>query len=1044
MASVNLHKNEIDILDLWDQKDFQTKISKKNGKTFRFMDGPPFVSGSLHTGSLGVGFIKDTVLRYRRMQGDLCNNKIGFDCHGLPSENMVMKLLNLTSNKDIEKYGVDKFIEECIITIQSLSLSWKPSYDKIGRIVNFNDQYKTLDAPFMETVWWIFKQIYEKKLIYKAFKVMPYSWACETPLSNFEAGQNYKDITTESLYVKFKSSNMDNTYFVAWTTTPWTLPSNNCLIVNPNMLYVKCICDNGEILIISQNSTNNLKIQFKSIEIFSLGKDMKGLEYEPLYDFLPFKYYKILVDDYVQDSKDIGTSIVHSSFAHGQDDCRVGLENNVISQKDLDQTCIVDNQGKFISGTSFLENRLVFETNKDITKDLKNRNMIVKTQTYVHSYPHCYRTDTKLIYKITSSYFVAVSQITDQLTEMNDKINWVNPDIGTKRFKNWIENANDWCISRNRYFGTPIPVWESDDGDKIVIGSIQELVDIARLDYTPIDLHLHNVKNIVITKNNKSYKLSGHTLDCWFESGSVPYGQYHYPFENSNIYDNEDYLCDFIAEGLDQTRGWFYTLLVISTIISNKPPFKNVICSGLVLGSDGMKESKRNKNFVDPGIRIKKFGADAIRLYIVSSPLVTGEPVKFLDQNVIDMNNELIHYLNVVTFYLEQIENINIKKKNINIKYITNISDYLNTTDLWILKKLHDIKNKVKHNMDMFKLDVATNDIISFINDMSNWYLKLNRDRTKGKHDDNQHEISLSVLFTVLYDFTVIFAPFAPFTTEYVYQKICNSSDYPSVHLCNYPSTNRDWTNVEIFDNLRDIVDTVRQIRGTTKSHMALRVPIKQCSIYHPDKNVLDNAAKLISIVYDEINSLNYEYKEITNDMMILKPKIHWKKIGQTFKKNANNVKNIIESFNQAQLQSLNDGNTIVIEDYPITTQYVDIETTLNQPENDNIKTYSKNNFTIRLDLTIDKEVEDVTNIKNIIALIQQSRKELKLKQWNKLLITFYDPSNIITQYEQYLEDKLGTYIEISPNELSNTYKEYICHNSNQKIAFNILLIDDQ
>lgn len=1044
---ISLHSSEKPVLEAWEKRNINSQVSKCGTKIKRHIDGPPFVSGDLHTGSLSVGLIKDSFLRYFRMNDYYCENKIGFDCHGLPSENMIMKILNLNSKKEIDEYGVDKFIDKCIETINQYSLSWKPSYDSIGRIVDFNNQYKTIDTPFMETVWWIFKEMWKKNLIYKAFKVMPHSYACETPLSNFEAGLNYKDVCTQTLYVKFALKDKEkypNTYLVCWTTTPWTLPSNVSICVSPKINYVKCYCENGDIFIVSQNSFQNLKQNFTKVEVIGSGTELAGLEYEPLFDFMKYKFHKVLVDDYVTESGEIGTSLVHQSPAHGQDDCRVCLENNVITSDKLDQTCIVNDQGKFVEGTGFLEGLLVFDANKKIVADLNQRGLFVLSVNYTHSYPHCYRSETPLIYKITSSYFVAVSKITDKLLEMNEKINWINPGI-KQRFKNWLENAQDWCISRNRYFGTPIPVWESEDGkESIPIGSIQELVEIANLDYTPNDLHLHSIKDIAIVskKTGKQLKLNMSTMDCWFESGSVPYGQLHYPFENANVFDNEEYLCDFIAEGLDQTRGWFYTLLVISTIISDKPAFKNVICSGMILGKDGKKESKKNNNFVPPKIRIEKFGADSIRLYLHSSSLVNGEPVKFLDEKVEQFSNEIIHLKNAYNFYLEQKEKLRRENKNIDIKYLMKRDSLENPTDLWILTKLNSVKNKVKNEMDSFHLDKATSYLINFIEDITNWYIKLNRDRMKGTESMNEQKTSLSVLFTVLFDYIIMFAPFAPFTCDELYLKLINDfvSDglnvnienfkniqlEKSVHLCLYPNIERNWMqNPESFESLKEIVLATRYLRGQKKSHSSQRVPINKCCVYHFDNQYLENTKSLISLVESEINALNFEYSLLTSELLTLEPVINNKELGIVFKAEAKKIKEEISNLDQDKLKNFKNKGSLMIGNNNITEQFLTVKYNMKMEKSENTLFYSNNDLMMILDLTMDENVNELGNFKNIVFHIQQARKKMELKPWNLVEVMYTGMDDYINKIKENLERKLKCSINIFNGENFDHYFSY-------------------
>ena len=1026
------------------------QVDSTNAEEFRFTDGPPFVSGSLHMGSLSISFIKDTILRYQRMHGKRCTNKIGFDCHGLPSENMVMKLLNLNSNKEIEEYGVDKFIKKCISTIHEYSNSWKPTYDRIGRTVDFNNQYKTIDKNFMETVWWVFREIHRQNLVYKAFKVMPYSYACETPLSNFEAGLNYKQITTNSAYVKFQLKDLPNTYFVIWTTTSWTLTSNVCICVGPNIMYVKCYTKTGEVYILSENCQNNLKLEFDKVERFGLGSTLKGIEYLPLFNYMNFSYHKILVDSYIQDTLEIGTGISHISPAHGADDCRVCLENNVIDSKDLNKTCLVDSMGKFIAGMGELSGKVVFDTNKIIIQMLKQTNMLVLTQNYMHQYPFCYRTDTPLLYKIVSSHFVAVSQIKDQLVAMNDKINWSRPEIGQKRFQNWIADAKDWCISRNRYFGTPIPVWESDDGEEsIVIGSIDELVQLAGLTEKPKDLHLNTIGNITIIspKSGKVLKIVGTSMDCWLESGCVPYGQHHYPFENSHIFENQDYLCDFVAEGLDQTRGWFYTLLVISTIISQKPPFKNVICTGLILDKNGQKLSKRNGNFVDPNILVDKYGADVIRLYLLSSRLVNGESLMFNEEEVHNICKKLIPFLNVMKFYCEQKtifkdELTSQKEQNLTIDYITTTSNHQiqDITDMWILTKLTNLKENVEQHMNLYHIDNAVIQLINFVEDMSNWYIKINRNRFKGKDGIKEQQLSLSILYTVLYDYTLLIAPFAPFLSEHCYQYLMRDflSDSfqqssfdalqlnKSVHLCRYPHLQRKYPDTA-FEELKKVIFALRGLRSGHKTHEALRTPIKKCTIYHPQAEYLESLKAIIDIAYDEINCLEYEYKLMTNEMLVYVPKVNIKSIGQKFKKDANDIKKKIEGLTQIQLQQFATTNSIAIDGNTFTFDDFELRLTINIKPSQNTIIISQDDLILEVDFTFDRQVYELNQAKNLVFCIQRFRKLLGLKPWDNIIIKYETKfsNDFLDKNISYIAEKIDKPFLPYTEEVTNKQKVY-------------------
>ncbi|ATZ80901.1 isoleucyl-tRNA synthetase [Bodo saltans virus] len=1038
------------ILEKWEKlglNDLINQLEEQFEESFNFMDGPPFVSsGSLHLGSLSISFFKDIIVRFERQHRKKCFNKMGFDCHGLPSENMVMKLLDLNSNADIEKYGVGKFIDKCIETIHSYSNSWKPTFDKIGRQIDFKNQYKTIDTSFMETVWNVFKQIFEKNLVYKAFKVMPYSYACETPLSNFEAGLNYKSVQTNTVYVKFQLKYESNVYFIVWTTTPWTLPSNIALCVSPSIEYVRCVTKNGEIYILSKNCVKNLKIEFVSIDDIGLGSNLKNIEYEPLFDYMKFKYHKVLVDSYVQDNQEIGTGIVHQSPSHGVDDCRVCIENNVITSKELEKTCLVNAQGQFIENMGELTGQIVFDTNKTIINMLKTQNMLVLTQNYVHQYPHCYRTDKPLIYKIVSSYFIAVSQIKEKLLEMNDKVNWTKYEIGHKRFRNWIENPVDWCISRNRYFGTPIPIWETDDGsEKIVIGSIDELVEKAKLSYRPTDLHYNNICDIVIISNSgKQMRCQKDCFDCWFESGSVPFGQHHFPFENSSFFDEKEFLCDFVCEGLDQTRGWFYTLLVISTIIMDKPPFKNVMCTGLILDKNGQKLSKRNGNFVDPNELIDKYGADIIRLYLSSSQLVNGEPLLFNEEEISNMCKRIIPFINVVNFYSEQRMKQFDKDIFDHLEYITNDSDFAtdDVTDMWILTKLSNLKNNVESLMEQFRIDVVVGQIIAFIEDITNWYVKISRDRLKNNCSYKDYIQSMSVLFTVLYNYTLIIAPFMPFLAEHIYQylskdfmivyvnRLSNSKNFDklqfqkSVHLCHYPINNKVYPETS-FEQLKQIVIALRQIRSKSKSHESLRTPIKKCTIYHHEQKYLDNIKDVIELVYDETNCLEYNYCIMDDTMYLLKPKVNIKSLGQKFKKDANNIKNKIENLNQDELKLFVEQKQITIESYTLNENDFVVSKELNIPLQKNDISFIHNDLMLIIDLTYDNDVHELGNIKTIITRIQQHRKLLGLKPWNTINVYYDKKCYLMEKYQDYITAKIKTNF-IWNDKYTENKKEYV------------------
>lgn len=1069
-------RHETDVLAYWKKikaYEMVRSVESISDDKFNFMDGPPFVTGELHTGHMLIGDLKDTTLRFQRMHGKDCSNKLGYDTHGLPIEALAMKELGLNTSADIETYGSFEFSEYCKKRILDFSGSWKPIYDSIGRWANFDNVYKTMDTKFMETVWWIFSQMNQKGLVYKGYKVVPYSYKCESPLSNFEAGLAYQDICTETAYVAFKltpesSAKMrhfadsDDISIVAWTTTIWTLPSNVALCVSPELNYVMCQDGLGHNYIVSEESVKNVGLYGATIVPIGLGTELKGLEYIPLYDYMEFKYHKVLVDDYVKNSEAIGTGIVHISPSFGEDDCRVCLENGVLESKDLASTCLVNKQGQFDSRVVPYAGKLVFECDKHIIKELRDRNLVVRKQSYTHKYPFCYRTHTPLIYMAVSSFFVAVTKIKDRMIELNEKINWTKKEIGSKKFRNWLDNVRDWSISRNRYFGTPIPVWKSEDeSEMVVIGSIAELVEMAKLDYIPTDLHLESVKHIKITSETTGnvLSLSGDLFDCWFESGSVPYGQIHYPFENSHYFDDKEFLCDFVAEGLDQTRGWFYTLLVIATIISDKPPFKNVVCTGLILDEDGKKISKSLGNFVDSNVLLNQYGADAIRVYLLRSPLVNAEPLLFKtkiekseDESERDKSDikkviqQLIPYVNGVKFFLEHYINSQTKDDPIEIEYICDNDDVLriisksNFTlmDFWILEMISNLRIEVEDLMSKYKIDIAVKKILEFIEDLTNWYIKNNRDRMKGLQGKTEWQTSLSVLFTVIYDFVIIHAPFMPFLSEHLYQHlsiIIGSERLPTVHLEGYPSCERPYGMIMSFASLYKISKLCRHVRCTTPTHASIKIPIKKCFIHHEDESFLKDVKKLIGLIPDDINCLEFEYivTEKSDDALEFEIKLNSKAIGTKYIKNSGIVRSSLLGLSQETLKDLYNGTisqvSVVggdgVELHVDSSNFEIISRTKAKELGPNMKLFKQDELMIIVDLTYDEDVHNKSQVSKFISFIQNFRKINGMRPWNKINIMYNGesiyPDKLFSDYSSQIEHRLSTV----PVKYSDMHSEF-------------------
>lgn len=1049
--------HEKEMLNFWKSNNTYLRLKSKRqserqsetkSNVFDFMDGPPFVSGMLHLGHFAVGSIKDTTLRYKYMHGMDCPNRLGYDCHGLPIESIAMRDLNLKSISDIKDIGVETFNQFCRDKITEFSGSWEPAYEAIGRQADFTNVYKTMDINYMESVWWAFKTLYEKGLIYRGYKIMPYSYSCETPLSNFEAGENYKEIDTNTLYVCFPLKIDTNINIVAWTTTPWTLPSNIALCVNPDATYVLCSASDYTRYVVSEESIDNLKLDIVSVSIFGKGKNLVGLEYIPPYNYLKFTYHKILADDYVQKSGTTGTGIVHIAPAFGEDDFRICVNNNIITSKDLNMVMPVTSTGCFTSIVSDYAGELVFDTSSKIIKELKSKKLVVRVQQYKHQYPHCPRKDTPLIYMGVTSYFVDVHALKNDMIRLNDKINWTKKEVGMKRFRNWLEQAKDWGISRNRIFGNPIPVWMSDDGtETVVIGSVKELLEYTNLDIVVTDIHSDTIDKLTIISKTSGKQLHrvNEVLDCWFESGCVPFAQIHYPFENTSYFDDKEYLSDFIAEGLDQTRGWFYTLLVLSTALFDKPPSKTILCTGLILDKDGLKFSKKYGNFVDPYLLINKYGADAIRLYLLKSPLINADPLCFNENELLElMRRTSIPIINGLKFFLDHYL---ASQKMTTVPIVEYVVDSIDVTqfnmmDLWILERVSKLRKTIELNMELYQIDASIREIVSFIEDMTNWYIKLNRYRMKGIAGLDEMSRSLSTLLTVLFDFTLIVSPFIPFLSEYMYQHLVllcpKQMQMLSVHGMSYPNVDRAYNMNESFEQLQKISRMIRALRDSSKTHTSIKTPIKKCIIYHYDQRYLDSVRDLIDLINDEINCLDFEFTVISDNMIGYKLKLNHGTIGKRFRGEASETKSLLENITHEQLEqfyngsineiniTLKSGNVNVI-----TKDHISIEmiVKMNDTQNDNMKISTDENLLLCVDFTHDEECVEMCKIKNIISFVQNMRKKYGLKPWNKIMLAYSTTdmfTSIIEKYSQLLIKKLGCEITKHDTTLDNIYPTYV------------------
>ena len=882
---------EEDVLKYWAEAEvFKKSLARNEGKErYKFYDGPPFATGLPHYGHLLAGTIKDIVPRYQTMRGKYVERRFGWDTHGLPIEALAQDALGVSGTPEIKALGVDKFNEQCRSMVLKYVSEWRKTVTRMGRWVDFDHDYKTMNPDFMETIWWVFKQLWNQGRVYKSHRIMPYSWKLSTPLSNFEAGSNYKDVqdptvtvrtkalTAESAAMKDLLAKEPTVYLLIWTTTPWTLPENLMMCAGAAIDYVavRDVTDDAKPVYIMAKA--RLPHIFKKPEQYEVvaefkGTELKGTSYEPIFPYFADKKaegaFRVLNDDYV--TTDDGVGIVHIAPAYGEDDFRVCKEAGMLAMVDpLDASCNFTDQVPEYAG------RFCKDCDKDIIKRLKAEGKLVHQATITHSYPFCDRTDTPLIYRAIDAWYVKVEDLHDQLAANNDGVHWTPEYVGDKRFGNWLKDARDWNISRNRFWGSCIPVWvnDTDPEDMICVGSIKELEELSGVKVT--DLHKHYVDKIVITKNGKTYHRTPEVLDCWFESGSMPYAQQHYMGGADGKPDLETFKdffpADFIAEGLDQTRGWFYTLMLLGTMLFGKSPYRNVVVNGLVLAEDGKKMSKRLKNYPDPTLMLDTYGADAIRLYMIYSPVVRAENLKFSENGVKQLLRDLlIPWWNAYSFFVTYVNVDGFHDKDVVVP------DSPNVLDKWICSSMETLIADVTAAMDAYDLQKAVRPFVAFIEDLTNWYIRRSRRRFWKSEDDADKLHAYRTLRYVLVQLSKVAAPFTPFISETIYRNLRGENDPESVHLCDFPTARagaRDLKLEQEMAAVQAIVKLGRQLR--VDNDLKVRQPLAKILVAGVD-------TKLDDLLLDELNIKAVEYIADETALCDVSFKANFKTLGKT------------------------------------------------------------------------------------------------------------------------------------------------------------------
>lgn len=986
---VNFPAQEEAILSFWQEKDIFKKSvdQRRDAPEYVFYDGPPFATGLPHFGHFIPSTIKDIIPRYQTMKGKRVERRFGWDCHGLPVENLIEKEIGLNSKTDIEKYGVDKFNEACRAAVLRYVKEWRQTITRLGRWVDFDHDYKTMEPDYMESIWWVFKSLWEKGLIYEGHYILPFCPRCSTVLSNHELNLGgYKDVHDPAITIRFKvtevpagfddaSAANGATYLLAWTTTPWTLPSNLGLTMGPDIEYVK-IHDGDEYYILAASRIGAYYKKPEDCEIVwrKKGREFLGMRYEPLFPYFSdlavredgsAGAFRVFNADYV--STEDGTGIVHTAPGFGEDD------NKVFKGSGIPTVCPIDNECRFTAEVPDYQGRFVKDCDKDIIERLKKEGKLVKREQILHAYPHCWRCSSPLIYRAVGSWFVGVESIRDKLVSANNQITWQPAHIKTGRFGKWLEGARDWAISRNRYWGNPLPVWKCPDcGKTVCVGSRKELEELSGV--YPKDLHKHFVDEITIPCScGAAMRRIPEVLDCWFESGSMPYAQNHYPFENK-AYFEAHFPADFISEGLDQTRGWFYTLTVLAAALLDRPAFQNCIVSGLVLASDGKKMSKSLNNYTDPVEALNTFGADAIRLFLMHSAAVKADDLKYSDEGVRDvLKSILIPLWNSYSFFVTYANIDNVQATG------TAFADTLpaNLLDRWLLSITQKLVADVTAAMDEYDLSRAIDPLVAYIEQLNNWYIRRSRRRFWKSENDADKKEAYETLYYALKTFSLTAAPVIPFITEAMWQNLRSSTDAESVHLADFPCADarmRDTALEFKMDTVQKAVSMGRSLRY--QFNLKIRQPLKSVAFVTRNPEEKTVLLEMEESIREELNVKKVVFHEREDELVEYRAKANFRTLGKKLGPLMKQASACIAELGQDAIQSVLDGATLSLDAGGKTIEIDSSCIIVERLEKEHLKVVNDGTLTVALDSEITDELRKEGLARDLVRGIQNMRKE--------------------------------------------------------------------
>ncbi len=1002
-VSTNLDsvEREKEVIEFWKKNDiFKKSLKIREGHpTFMFYDGPPTANGKPHIGHIETRVFKDVIPRFWTMKGYEVPRKAGWDTHGLPVELEVEKMLGINGKPQIEKYGVEPFIQKCKESVWKYKHEWEQMSDRVGFWADMDDPYVTYHDDYIESEWWALKEIHKKGLLYKGHKIVPYCPRCGTSLSSHEVAQGYKDVRETSCIARFKVKNEENTYILAWTTTPWTLPSNVALCVNPKETYVKIKAEDGKKYILAEALVPSvIKGEYEIITKY-IGDELYGTEYEPLYNFAKpeKKAWYVIADNYVTLTD--GTGVVHIAPAFGEDDSRVGKDN------DLPFVQLVDEQGNFSKETGKWAGTFVKDADKLVLKDLEDRGLLFAALPYEHSYPFCWRCDTPLLYYAIDTWFIKMSALRDRLVANNNTVNWMPENIKDGRFGNFLENVIDWGLSRSRYWGTPLPVWECECGHYDVIGSREELKE--RCENVPDDIELHKPYLDPLTmkceKCGKEMHRVPYVIDCWFDSGSMPFAQYHYPFENKELF-HKHFPAQFISEAIDQTRGWFYTLMAISTLLFDKSPFENCLVLGHVQDKDGQKMSKHKGNVVDPWQVLDNQGADAVRWYFCasSSPWL---PTRFYPEGISEYQRKFIGtFWNTYAFYVLYADIDDFNPMDYKLEY-----DKLSQMDKWALSKLNTLVKTVDELMTDYKVTESARAIQDFTDELSNWYVRRSRDRFWANGMEQDKINAYMTLYTCLVTLAKVCAPFVPFMTEEIYQNLVTNLDKTapeSIHLCDFPVANEDYIDEKLEENMETVLKIVTLGRACRNvSGMKNRQVLSKA--YVESKKKLDE--NYYYIIKEELNVKELEFVDDASSFVSYNVKPNLKTVGPKFGAILPKINQMLRMGDgTAYVRELKENSKVVLEIGEAKVELLEEDLLIETTKSEKYISMQEDDMIVVLNIELTPELIEEGFVRELISKIQNLRKESGFEVQNHIEI--YYSGN----------DKLAEIIERNKNEIAD------------------------